>query len=492
MLEAQIVEVTHKGDEQEVEAKIAEATHKGDAQEVEVPSSAMLQAQTADTVVEAVLEAQPAHAVLDTVPKAQIAEADNEVLRLSHALLIQEPSCSRVLARTATVVLRRHKTPKDGTYNIMESRSGGVIVGHCTVSGHEIISTVEHFNALQHLHGFEKVTHALPGFKWNKWGKTRTQLFAVHVVDVVKYACAFLYVCQPSRSNCTVSLTQSVDPADLPQKRDLFHTALYYLSRLSEADKIQLADLASFLDQKVVPIMTVCSGLDGPADAARTLLSAIAHVQNKTIGFRHILAVECDENKIKYLLRAFTGEHAPEMLLDNVDAFLAGHGFDRVTDTQKNLPDIKPALGIVGFECDDLSSENVNKEQLASCLETDGSGKSNHTFRAGLLKAMDRMDPGVYIWENTLPITWSRTKEDGTKARPQVEVVEKELQARGRTVEHRVFDSRRFLVPQRRNRVYGSADLGGDEDYPAKVAATSATLENSIQMPMSTPLRFKR
>ena len=46
MPEAQIVEVTHKGDAQEVEAKIAEATHKGDAQEVEVPSpsSAMLQA----------------------------------------------------------------------------------------------------------------------------------------------------------------------------------------------------------------------------------------------------------------------------------------------------------------------------------------------------------------------------------------------------------------------------------------------------------------
>ena len=494
VLEAQIVEVTHKGDAQEVEAKIAEATHKGDAQEVEVPSSAMLQAQTADTVVEAVLEAQPAHAVLDTVPKAQIAEADNEVLRLSHALLIQEPSCSRVLARTATVILRRHKTPKDGTYNIMESRSGGVIVGHCTVSGHEIISTVEHFNALQHLHGFEKVTHVLPGFKWNKWGANtaRSKLYAVHVVDVVKYKHPFLYVCQPSRSNCTVSLTQSVVPAELPQKRDLFHTALYYLSRLSEADKIQLADLASFLDQKVVPIMTVCSGLDGPADAARTLLSAIAHMQNKTIGFRHILAVECDENKIKYLLRAFTGEHAPEMLLDNVDAFLAGYGFDRVTDTQKNLPDIKPALGIVGFECDDLSSENVKKEQLASCLETDGSGVSNHTFRVGLLKAMDMMDPGVYIWENTVPITWSRTKEDGTKAKPQVEVVEKELQARGRTVEHRSFDSRRFLVPQRRNRVYGSADLGGDEDYPAKVAATSAALENSIQMPMSTPLSFKR
>ena len=49
---AQIVEVTHKGDAQEVDvptsavlkAKIAEATHKGDAQEVEVPSSEVLQA----------------------------------------------------------------------------------------------------------------------------------------------------------------------------------------------------------------------------------------------------------------------------------------------------------------------------------------------------------------------------------------------------------------------------------------------------------------
>ena len=449
-----------------LKAQIEDATHKGDVQDVDVPTSA--------------------------VPEAQIAEADpGDVLRLSHALLIQEPSCSRVLDRTATVILRRRKTPKDGTYNIIESRSGGVIVGHCTVSGHELIANVEHFNALRHLHGFEKVTHVLPNFKWNKWSKTKSQLYAVHVVDVVKYKHPFLSVGEPSRSNCTLSLTQSVDPAELPQKRDLFHTALYYLSRLSEADKIQLADLASFLDQKVVPIMTVCSGLDGPADAARTLLSAIAHVQNKTIFFRHILAVECDENKIKYLLRAFTGEHAPEMLLDNVDAFLAGHGFDRVTDTQKNLPDIKPALGIVGFECDDLSSENVNKEQLASCLETDGSGRSNHTFRVGLLKAMDMMDPGVYIWENTVPITWSRTKADGTKAKPQVEVVEKELQARGRTVEHRSFDSRRFLVPQRRNRVYGSADLGGDEDYPAKVAATSAALQNSIQMPMSTPLRFK-
>ena len=73
VLEAQIMEVTHKGDAQEVEAKIAEATHKGGAQEVDVPSSAMLQAQTADTVVE-VLEAQTVHTVLDTVPEAQIAE----------------------------------------------------------------------------------------------------------------------------------------------------------------------------------------------------------------------------------------------------------------------------------------------------------------------------------------------------------------------------------------------------------------------------------
>ena len=449
--EPQIVEVTHKGDAQEVEAKIAEATHKGDAQEVEVPSpsSARLQAR---------------------------------------AFVISEPSCSRILNRKATVVLRLRKTPKDGTYNIMESRSGGMIYGHCTVRGREVIRDVQHFKELKPLHGFEQVIHALPRFKW----KGKSKLYAVYVVDVVKYAHPFLHVCQPSRSNCRVSLKQSVDPAELPQKRSLFHTALYYLRRLSEADKILLADLASFLDQKVVPFMTVCSGLDGPADAARTLLSAIASQFCKTIGFRHILAVECDESKIQYLLRAFTGEHAPEMLLDNVDAFEAGHGFDRVTDTEKNLPDIKPAFGIVGFECDDLSSENVNKEKLASCLETDGSGGSNHTFRVGLLKAMDMMDPGVYIWENTVPITWSRTKADGTKAKPQVEVVEKELQARGRTVEHRLFDSRRFLVPQRRNRVYGSADLGGDEDYPAKVAATSAALENSIQMPMSTPLRFKR
>ena len=426
---------------------------------------------------------------VEIAPEAQIAEADpGDVLRFTKALLIQEPSCSRVLAHKATVILRRRNTPKEGTYSIMESRSGGFILGHCTVSGHELIANLQQFNELKPLHGFEKLNHVFPGFKWN-YGKTwlQLQLYAVHIVDVVKYAHPFLYVRQPSRSNCTLPLMQSVDPAELPQKRSLFHTALYYLRRLSEADKILLADLASFLDQKVVPFMTVCSGLDGPADAARTLLSAIAHMFNKTIVFRHILVVECDESKIKYLLRAFTGEHKPEMLLDNVDAFLAGHGFDRVTDTQKNLPDIKPALGIVGFECDDLSSENVNKEQLASCLETDGSGGSNHTFRVGLLKAMDMMDPGVYIWENTVPITWSRTKEDGTKAKPQVEVVEKELQARGRTVEHRSFDSRRFLVPQRRNRVYGSADLGGDEDYPAKVAATSAALENSIQMPMSTP-----
>ena len=471
-----------------LEAQIAEATNKRDTQEVEVPSSAMLQAQTADTVVEAVLEAQTAHAVLDTVPEAQIAEADpGDVLMLSHAFVIQEPSCSRVLARKATVVLRLRKTPKDGTYNIMESRSGGMIFGHCTVRGRELIRDVQHFKALKPLHGFEQVIHALPRFKW----KGKAQLYAVHVVDVVKYTHPFLHV-QPSKSNCIVSLTQSADPAELPQKRGLFHTALYYMSRLSEADKLELADLAEFLDQKVVPFMTVCSGLDGPADAARTLLSAIASQFCKTIGFRHILAVECDESKIQYLLRAFTGEHAPEMLLDNVDAFEAGHGFDGVTDTEKNLPDIKPAFGIVGFECDDLSSENVNKEKLASCLETDGSGGSNHTFRVGLLKAMDMMDPGVYIWENTVPITWSRTKADGTKAKPQVEVVEKELQARGRTVEHKQVDSRRFLVPQRRNRVYGSADLGGDEDYPAKVAATSAALENSIQMPMSTPLRFKR
>ena len=115
-----------------------------------------------------------------------------------------------------------------------------MILGHCTVSGHDLISDVHHFHALQHLHGFAKVTHAIPGFKW---GKAAPKLYAMHVVDVVKYVHPFMYVGQLSRGNLVVSLDrhssmQSVDPAELPQKRSLFHTALYFLSRLSEADSL--------------------------------------------------------------------------------------------------------------------------------------------------------------------------------------------------------------------------------------------------------------
>ena len=67
------------------------------------------------------------------------------------------------------------------------------------------------------------------------------------------------------------------------------------------------------------------------------------------------------------------------------------------------------------------------------------------------------------------------------------QVVERDLAHLGFMFEHQRLDAQRFLLRQRRNRIWGSADLCSDEseaaDYAAKMGATIACLESDLLFP---------
>ena len=127
-------------------------------------------------------------------------------------------------------------------------------------------------------------------------------------------------------------------------------------------------------------------------------------------------------------------------------------------------------LLVFGSSCKSLSLQNNSPRSLADVDASDPAASSGSTLR-GCFSYVERHQPKIIIMENVIGLL--RPMERGSSVR-NIDLVFSRLEALGYTHGHGVFDSRDFLVPQSRARVYLWA---ARPEYASWVAAWEQLVE---------------
>jgi site-specific DNA-cytosine methylase len=130
------------------------------------------------------------------------------------------------------------------------------------------------------------------------------------------------------------------------------------------------------------------------------------------------------------------------------------------------------------IKCEGIRCEHAWVSLEISTGLSDGSGCSGYTYTNGVLRAIERTKPSVFFWENVTTVL------EGTPA--QVDNIKRDMNELGYLWEVGRTDARDFLLRQRRNRVYGTADLNSGQSeqvYQARMAATMNSMKSDINFP---------
>ena len=93
--------------------------------------------------------------------------------------------------------------------------------------------------------------------------------------------------------------------------------------------------------------------------------------------------------------------------------------------------------------------------------DEEGEGcQSGVTYKQGFRDARERLSALVSMYENVRDVANHKTDKHGTKHRPEIETVVEDLELQGCHFTWRLCDTAKFLLPQRRKRVYGVASMG--------------------------------
>ena len=111
---------------------------------------------------------------------------------------------------------------------------------------------------------------------------------------------------------------------------------------------------------------------------------------------------------------------------------------------------------------------------------SDHSGTSGFTYKHGVLDAMKHTQPALFFWENVTTV--AETDE------PPVQKVAEDMDVLGYVFEWTKVDAQNYLLRQRRNRVYGSADLNSGQDaksYAEAMEKTMRRMESDVRFPFA-------
>ena len=81
--------------------------------------------------------------------------------------------------------------------------------------------------------------------------------------------------------------------------------------------------------------------------------------------------------------------------------------------------------------------------------------QSGKTYQQGFKTARATLKTPVCLWENVRDVLFNRADSSGVKRPPEVETVTNDMAAQGCDFAHYLAETSKFLLPQRRNRVYG-------------------------------------
>ena len=121
------------------------------------------------------------------------------------------------------------------------------------------------------------------------------------------------------------------------------------------------------------------------------------------------------------------------------------------------------------------------------CLEDeDSSCQSGETYQFGFRDALEVMRAPVAIWENVRGALQFKKGVDGQKTRPEVRTVLEDMEKQGKCFAYKLVDTAKFLLPQRRNRVYGvaSQDLGSSESFQLEYDDVLSLFESYARWPL--------
>ena len=260
----------------------------------------------------------------------------------------------------------------------------------------------------------------------------------------------------------------------LPQ-RDLVSISHFFLDRLSLAEINILRQIAKGLDGREIYVGNTCSGLETGVMCADALWRAINtrfQTQVKVVGK---FAVESDRDKQRFILAAH-GQNIQHLFAD-VACFSETEAWCLKTEMMVPIPEV--FLLIAGVACTDVSGENANRSKFANCYR-EATGASGQTYEYGYKRAITRCKASVSLYENVADAAHHLKDQNGVPQQPAVEVVAEDLHRAGHAFEYAKLCSSDFLLPQRRNRVWGSSCLGEDaETYGLRMLMTCQRMQST-------------
>ena len=204
-------------------------------------------------------------------------------------------------------------------------------------------------------------------------------------------------------------------------------------------------------------IATMCSGTEAPILALQQIQEYFVERGGTQTLFQSLFAAEIEPYKQAYIHRNF-----PELPLIFCDVRKLANGHaETIFGTTKKVPTTEVDILIAGTSCVDYSSLNNERKGLA-----DG-GESAQTFY-GMLQWLEKAKPKCVILENVCSAPWND--------------VQRALKDTGYASKYIKVDTKRYGLPQTRNRVYCCGfRIDDDEEsattYAEKWAETLRSLE---------------
>lgn len=192
----------------------------------------------------------------------------------------------------------------------------------------------------------------------------------------------------------------------------------------------------------------MCSGTDSPIAVLKTLAKAL----HGRLVVEHTFSCENDTRKQKWIKQNFPDLR---LLFDDVKVLHIGRAYSIVTGEVEDVPQVD--IVIAGFVCKSVSTQNADRDLYADCIN-DETGMTGETF-SGVMKYVKKYKPAMVICENVLGLIH---RNGGRPA--VIHNVKASFNKAGYAFGHQKLDTRSYLLPQRRNRVWMYAFRGTENE----------------------------
>ena len=233
--------------------------------------------------------------------------------------------------------------------------------------------------------------------------------------------------------------------------------AAWFLRRLPSEHREQLYTSleGACKDNLTLRMGTLCSGTDSPVPVLKQLSKALRGKLN----IEHTFSCECDARKRAWIRDNF-GKF--KHLFGDVKELCSDEAHNYITETNTPVPAVD--IVIAGFVCKSVSSENNERGKYSNCIN-DAVGKTGETFK-GVMDYVRRYNPPVVICENVEGLV---KRNEGRE--PVINDVRASFINAGYAFDHKVLDTRHYLLPQRRRRCWMWAFYGPHHQGQAELAA---------------------